>query len=123
VNSSELGNVGEKAFLYRCSKLSINVCSPENDFSPYDFIVDVNGKFLKIQVKSTATKDKERNKYIVHLRRGSTNSYKYKKSEVDFYAIYLINEDQFYIMPFSKVGKVTISSKVHKYLEAFHLLK
>ncbi len=48
------------------------VLNPIGDRLPYDLVFDINGKLLKIQVKS-AWFDERKENYVVDVRRTQTN--------------------------------------------------
>jgi len=70
---------------------------PILDSSPYDCILDVNGRLLKIQIKSTQKKPLEgRNSVNVPIQNSKTN---YTKDLVDYFAIYSEYYDGFFVFP------------------------
>lgn len=52
LNTKQRGNVTEVECMLAFLKLGYNVLTPYGDCERYDFVVDINGKFYKIQVKS-----------------------------------------------------------------------
>jgi hypothetical protein len=115
------------------------VLKPVGDRLPYDMVFDIDGKFIKIQVKS-AWFDEIRQNYVVDNRRTKTNRRvmlreKYSESDFDFAIIYLEEIHIFYVMPVdvfirygSKIHLVETEKRQRKpksadYREAWHLLK
>jgi PD-(D/E)XK endonuclease len=115
------------------------VLKPVGDRLPYDMVFDIDGKFIKIQVKS-AWFDEIRQNYVVDNRRTKTNRRvmlreKYSESDFDFAIIYLEEIHIFYVMPVNVF--ISYSSEIHlvetekrqrkpksaDYREAWHLLK
>ena len=71
-----------------------NNCSvsiPYGDNSKYDFIADVNGRLLKIQVKTASKRDDESIKFscrTTHVNCSGVRNVKYNSEDVDFFATY-----------------------------------
>ena len=57
MNTTQIGDISEQKFILYCLQRDVPVCKPIGNNLPYDFIIDYNGKLLKIQVK-TAYKGK-----------------------------------------------------------------
>lgn len=70
-----------------------------SDKLPYDFVIDADGKLLKIQVKGIFTKG-ARGSYGATIGHGKDKSRQYKRNEVDFYIIYIHPENIYYVIPF-----------------------
>ena len=133
------GDIAEQAVILLALKQGWGVLKPVGDRLPYDMVFDINGKFVKIQVKS-AWFDESRQNYVVDNRRTKTNRRlmlreKYNESDFDFAIIYLEEINIFYIMPVDVF--ISYSSEIHlvetekrqrkpksaDYREAWHLLK
>lgn len=52
MNHTQIGDITEYEFVLYCLKKNIPVSKPMTNNLPYDFIIDINGKLLKIQVKT-----------------------------------------------------------------------
>jgi len=120
------GEVAELRFMARAVDNGLRIIRPWGDSSRYDFVVELNGKFLRIQVKATSTKID--NAYSCHLSRGPQK--RYTKDDIDFIAAYIIPRDIWYIVPVEMTGKSTLvlspdkaDSKHARYKEAWHLLR
>jgi len=77
------------------------VVVPVGDGLPYDLIIDVQGKLMKVQVKS-AWFDEKRENYVVDNRRTKTNRRVMKRenySPNDFAILCISDLDVFYVMP------------------------
>ena len=133
------GDIAEQAVILLALKQGWGVLKPVGDRLPYDMVFDINGKFIKIQVKS-AWFDESRQNYVVDNRRTKTNRRvmlreKYNETDFDFAIIYLEEIHIFYIMPVDIF--ISYSSEIHlvetekrqrkpksaDYREAWHLLK
>ncbi len=109
------GDIAEQAVLLHALKHGWGVLKPVGDRLPYDMVFDIDGKFIKIQVKS-AWFDESRQNYVVDNRRTKTNRRimlreKYNESDFDFAIIYLEEINIFYIMPVDIF--VSYSSEIH----------
>jgi hypothetical protein len=121
------GEWTELLFMTRASQQGLRVIKPWGESSRYDFVVESGGRFLRIQVKSTSYK--RRHHYICTLGSGLR---RYTSDEIDFFAIYVVPADAWYIMPIEIASKsryvVGLSphnslSKHAQYREAWHLLR
>ena len=122
------GEWAELRFMARAAEHGLCVTKPWGDSARYDFAVEHNGHFLRVQVKST--KSKQYNSYACNLRR--TSHHAYTKDEVDFIAAYVIPKDVWYILPIevatNSSSNLILSphlpnSKYDRYKEAWHLLR
>jgi hypothetical protein len=124
----ERGEWAELCFMAKAAGLGMGVSKPLGESRRYDVLVEAGGRILRVQVKST-----------IYRRRGSEYSLnvmgpqrkKYKAGTVDFFAVYLIPVDEWYIIPYEAVGKkLTLHfspegarQKYRKYREAWDLLQ
>jgi PD-(D/E)XK endonuclease len=125
-HAKELGEWAEMRFMARAAENGLRVTKPYGESAPYDFIVEHNRKFLRVQVK--ATRSKHSNSYYCHVRRSGRTAY--TKEDIDFIAAYLVTRDIWYIIPLEKTGSDSIvlspdlaTSKHAAYREAWHLLQ
>ncbi|PWK26338.1 PD-(D/E)XK nuclease superfamily protein [Arcicella aurantiaca] len=133
------GDIAEQAVILHALKQGWNVLKPLGDRLPYDMVFDIDGKFIKIQVKG-AWFDESRQNYVADNRRTKTNRRvmlreKYHETDFDFAIIYLDKIQVFYILPIHVF--ISYSSEIHfvesekrqrkpksaEYREAWHLLK
>ena len=119
------GEWAEARFLVRAEELGLNVSKPWGESNRYDFAVEHHGQFLRVQVKSTTARHQDG--YICSLKSKSGRTY--ACNEVDFFAVYLVLEDLWYIIPadltIRKSSLMIAPGKGHKYepfKEAWHLL-
>ena len=59
MNSKQKGNITELETMLAFMKLGYNVLTPYGDCERYDFVVDINGKFYKIQSKTSKSDDND----------------------------------------------------------------
>jgi len=105
---------------------AFNVAKPWGEAPRYDVALELDGRFSRVQVKSTdmwlGTC------YLCQLHAFGRRAYTPK--EIDFYAIYVLPEDAWYIFPVKALaGKRTIALTPHlkghkyeRYMEAWPLL-
>ncbi|HZR58975.1 MAG TPA: group I intron-associated PD-(D/E)XK endonuclease [Terriglobales bacterium] len=129
-NAKQRGEWAEAQFMARAAGYGMGVSKPWGDSSRYDFVVETEDGFLRVQVKSTICKEKNSYACTVHPNLGSRP---YAKGELDFIAAYVIPEDIWYIIPAAKVvnGKMGLISlapsipghKYERYMEAWDLMR
>ncbi len=128
-NFTQLGEWVELRFMTRATEEGLYVLKPWGD-KRYDFAVDYEGVFRRVQVKSTRFKAKRRGSYICNTRPGHPAKL-YTVEQIDFVAAYVIPLDIWYILPaklvvLQKKVALTPSCKGHKYepyMEAWNLLR
>ena len=98
MNTNIKGTLTEIKFLNKITELGYCVSIPFDNKSKYDQIWDINGKLLKIQIKSCRWKDK-RQSGITFNCYSVCNGKKifYTKDQVDYFAT--IWEDKYYLIP------------------------
>ncbi|MEK9165596.1 MAG: group I intron-associated PD-(D/E)XK endonuclease [Patescibacteria group bacterium] len=94
-------DIAESAVATELLKRGFKVLKPLGDRLPYDLAIDINGKLLRIQVKSAWF---YRGAYKVDSRLTKTNRRRmlrkyYNKNDFDFAIIYIQDLNIFYIMP------------------------
>src|ERR1019366_266667 len=120
------GEWTELNFMSRVTERGFNVSKPWGDSTRYDFAVERRGRFLRVQVKPTIAR--QDGGYIVTIKSGY---HYYTSHQVDFFAVYVIPEDVWYILP-AKIITILRSNfllaprrphqKYEPYKEAWHLL-
>jgi hypothetical protein len=122
------GEWAELLFMTRAAEHGLRVIKPWGDSSRYDFVVETGGRFLRVQVKSTS--NRRRKQYACGIQGGGRK--RYTAAEIDFFAIYVIPADSWYIIPIEVASRVkcVIGLSPHNslsknacYKEAWHLLQ
>lgn len=107
LSSHFIGEITEQEVAIEFLKLGILVSKPLVQSSRYDFIIDLNHKLYKIQVKTSTPK--ENNSYIEfatstsHTNTQGTLNLSYSEDDVDFFAT--MYENQCYLVPQNVCGK------------------
>ena len=120
--SSALGKVGELITAQKFIKHGYNVYIPLLDNDGTDMIVEKDNGLKKIQVKSTASNHTDDNSSTFKLtsnekrmKNGQVISYgkKYKKKDVDYFALYSKKDDDIYLIENDgKASSFTIRTKL-----------
>ena len=112
--------------MVRAAEKGLQVSKPWGETARYDFAVERDGRFVRVQVKSTMFKDRGGYSCTVRGCRGP-----YVGDPFDFVAAYLILEDLWYIIPEEMIrgqGSIAVypqlkKSKYGVYREAWDLLR
>jgi hypothetical protein len=122
------GELVELRFMTCATEHGLRVSKPWGESSRYDFVVETGGRFLRVQVKSTTCL--RGSNYICSTV--GANQKAYNRAEIDFFAIYIIPVDAWYIVPIAFVRDKkrglcftphNSHSKHAPYKEAWHLLQ
>lgn len=96
LSSKQKGNLTELQCITAFYKLGYTVSIPYGENSRYDFIADINGKLLRVQVKTSTAKD---NGDLIEFSCRSTRvntqgnfSRTYTKEEIDYFCTYYDNK-------------------------------
>jgi hypothetical protein len=114
-NFKQRGEWVELLFMTVAAGLGFTVAKPFGDSARYDVIVENEGRFLRIQVKSTELWTGS--SYVCQLHMCGRL---YSAEDIDYFAIYVLPLDLWYIFPartLAGLGAVVLSPqrKGHKY--------
>lgn len=109
MNSKKIGNITELECMLSFMKLGYNVLTPYGDCERYDFVVDINNKFYRIQSK-TSNSDDEGASFQFSCRscnrkEGKIVHHSYSKEEIDYFITTFNGKT--YLIPIEDVGKGT----------------
>jgi len=115
MNTKLKGDIAEQAAVFQALKRGWGVLTPVGDRLPYDLVFDVEGTFVKLQVKC-AWFDKSRQNYAVDNRRTKTNRRSmirdvYKPADFDFALVYILELDLFSVSPVNVF--ISYGSEIH----------
>jgi hypothetical protein len=102
-NCKRRGEWAELEFIAAAAKRSLQVSKPLGDSASYDAVIETNGHFVRVQVKSTTCLRPEGYKCNIRPSTGLA----YKRGDFDFVAAYVIPEDLWYIIP----ARLVVSGK------------
>ena len=107
MDSKQIGNITELEVLTYITKMGYQVSIPFGDRERYDQIWDINGKLLKIQVKTSRSVDNEENGIIFSCRsntkvQGKIKHSRYTANEIDYFATFW--KGQCYMVPVSETS-------------------
>jgi hypothetical protein len=108
-DNKKAGTYYEQLFICECLSKGIDVSVPIGDYNQYDAILDTGEELLRVQVKGTASKRKDRsNGFSITTGMGRQTSKKtrYSDGAYDILAALVISNDSsyWYIIPKSHVG-------------------
>lgn len=102
MNSSEKGNLAESKTVTYYLRQGARVLMPFGDGSPYDLVIDSEGQFTRVQVKTgVVSGDVIRFNSSSIARSGVRTGY---AGRADVFAVYCMELDTLYLVPVSKVG-------------------
>jgi PD-(D/E)XK nuclease superfamily protein len=112
----------------KAAGLGMSVSKPLGDSRRYDVLVEAGGRIARVQVKSTIYR-RRGNEYCLNVM--GPGRKRYQEGTVDFFAVYLIPLDEWYIIPYAALGKkLTLhfvpgggQQKYAKYREAWGFLQ
>ena len=106
MNSKQKGNITELECMLAFIKLGYNVLTPYGDCERYDFVVDVNGKFIRVQVKTSRTYNDGASFSFsgrsCNRKDGQIIHHYYTNEEIDYFAT--IFDGKCYLIPVEECG-------------------
>jgi hypothetical protein len=131
--TKERGAWAELYFMVLAMSQGLKVSSPYGGLGPYDVgVEDGTGPILRVQVKCTLYQCREGCYCMsINVKDGSRGRRGYAPGTVDFFAVYIIPTDDWYILPYAVVGNRDANvyfrpgfkgQKYGEYREAWHLL-
>ena len=125
-NCKQRGEWAELCFMARAAERELSDSRPHGDSASYDVGVEHNGRFLRVQVKSTTFRRK--GSYTCNLI--GPKRTRYAQGRLDFFAVYLVPIDLWYIIPFEVVERnfsLNLTPrgghKFSQYMEAWNLMR
>ena len=107
------GIKSEAAFVGEMGKREINLLSPFGDNNRYDYVIEHNGEFERIQVKTANQKDEKNHVKFCCASTGTWSARRNTKEDyegdIDYFAVYHRERDHFYLVPIEKAPKANMS--------------
>ena len=97
------GQWAELRFMAKATEFGYQLAKPVGDSTQYDVVVDLGGRFISVQVKSTlfqASNLKPGN-FVASLVHVSGPNHRYRQTDFDYLAVYCIPKDVWYIIPWA----------------------
>ena len=117
MNKTQIGDISEQKFVLYCLERDIPISKPIGNNLPYDFIIDLNNKLYRIQVK-TAYAGKTNDTWIFNTRSTSKNYNEVVNKnyigKIDYFAVINPYNNIVCLVP---IEKATLSSMVLYYGE------
>lgn len=118
LNRMELGDLGERAFEMMAGEHRLAMAVPRNAALPLDVVTIARRKgypVWKIQVRCVAYRAHQT--YQVSLRKAhsklKSGGEPYEPGDFDFFAVWIVPEDEWYIIPFEKLPMKMTAIKLH----------
>ena len=106
-NHKKRGQWAELRFMAKAAELGFQLNKPLGDTAQYDVVLDLGGRFISIQVKSTffqASNLKPGN-FVASLFHVNGPNHRYEQSDFDYLAVYCIPKDIWYIIPSTEAAR------------------
>ena len=109
MNHTQVGDITEYRFALYCMERNIPISKPMNNNLPYDFIIDLNGRLLKLQVK-TGYNSSSKDCFMFNTRSTSKNYTEITNKDYNglidgFITYYEALPNKFYYIPVDKASK------------------
>ena len=108
MTSKDIGNITEVSCMLEFMKLGYPVLTPYGDCQRYDFVVEINNKFYKIQSKTSNDSYIDEG-YIIFrcdnttTKNGTIIHHQYTKDEIDFFSTFY--NGKCYLIPVSECSR------------------
>ena len=130
LNTKRRGEVAEAAFLHKAAALGFSVAKPWGESDRYDFIVEVNGRLWRVQVKSAHSSALNGYSFAAC---GNVRKNRYTPNDIDFIVGYVVPDNAWYVIPIAVFAERTAvkvfpssrrrMSRFEKYREAWDYLR
>lgn len=106
MDSKQIGNITELETMLAFLKSGFNVLTPYGDCERYDFVVDANGKFFRIQSKTSHSNDGGSSFMFsgrsCHRKDGKIVHHTYTNDEIDYFVTSF--NGKCYLVPVEECG-------------------
>ena len=97
LSNRQIGAVGVARVAGALFRNGYSVLTPMEDFTGYDLVAERNGKFYRIQIKTTTKPESDKLYYRFMTCSGCGGKTAYKKSKVDYIVCWAMDEDLFWL--------------------------
>ena len=98
LSNRQIGAVGVARVAGALFRNGYSVLTPMEDFVGYDLVAERNGRFIRIQVKTTTKTESDKLYYRFMTSTGGDNKSAYTKEKVDFLIAWAMDEDLFWVL-------------------------
>jgi len=103
--TKQKGDTCEAFILATLVKANLRVCVPWGDNAPYDLIVDVQGRLLRIQCKTGRLIDDGFVRFATYrIGRDTSKRGYYSALEIDYFRVWCIETGEVYFVPVQDIG-------------------
>ena len=106
INSKHKGNITELEAMLAFTKLGYTVLTPYGDCERYDFVIDVNGKFVRVQSKTSHSNDNGASFIFsgrsCNRKDGKVVHHQYTNDEIDYFVTTF--NGKCYLIPVEECG-------------------
>ena len=108
LSNRQIGAVGVARVAAVLFRNGYSVLTPMEDFTGYDLVAERDGKFHRIQVKTTTKPENTKLYYRFMTAQGVTKKGKYSKNKVDYIVCYAMDDSElFWLFKTSECQKPT----------------
>jgi len=98
LSNRQIGAVGVARVAGALFRNGYSVLTPMEDFVGYDLVAERNGRFVRIQVKTTTKPEGDKLYYRFMTSGGCEGKSAYTKEKVDFLVCWAMDEDLFWVL-------------------------
>ena len=102
-NHKKRGHWAELRFMAKAAELGFQLNTPLGDTAQYDVVIDLGGRFVSVQVKSTMfeASNLKAGNFVASLVHACGLNHRYQQTDFDYLAVYCITRDIWYIIPWA----------------------
>jgi hypothetical protein len=97
LSNRQIGAVGVARVVGALFRNGYSVLTPMEDFTGYDLVAEKNGKFIRIQVKTSSKTESDKLHYRFMTSFGMDSKTTYSKTKVDYIICWAMDEDLFWV--------------------------
>lgn len=111
MNTQSKGSITELKIAAKLIERGYTVCMPYGNNARYDLVIEKNGKFERIQCKTSHIEEKciRFNTTSQHILTGERFTY---ETEIEYFGVYSPELDKCYLVPSSLGGKSSIGLRI-----------
>jgi hypothetical protein len=98
LTNRQIGAVGVARVAGALFRNGYSVLAPMEDFAGYDLVAEKDGKFHRIQVKTTSRTEGDKTYYRFMTSTGCESKLKYTRDRIDYLIAWAMDEDLFWLL-------------------------